>query len=50
MKSYTDIEQSKRLAECLPLVSVEPVIQYQYLLKKTPTYNASQAIIDLEKK
>ena len=41
MKSYTDIEQSKKLVECLP---------YQYLLKETPTYNASQAIIDLEKK
>jgi hypothetical protein len=24
-------------------------IEYQYILKKTPTYNASQAIINLEK-
>lgn len=41
MKSYTDIEQSKKLAE-LPLESVD--------WKKTTTYRISQAIIDLEKK
>ena len=42
MKAYTDIEQSKKLAEILPP-------EYIHLLKKTPTYNMSQAIINIEK-
>lgn len=29
---------------------VESKEQYQYLLEKTPTYNASRAITDLENK
>ena len=36
MKTYTDV--------------VETEEQYQYLLKKTPTYSASRAIINLENK
>lgn len=42
MKAYTDIEQSKKLVEILPS-------EYIHLLKKTSTYNMSQAIINIEK-
>lgn len=42
MKNYTSLKQSKRLAEILPIESVD--------WEKTTTYRVSQAIINLENK
>lgn len=43
MKSYTSLEQSKKLAKAIEEK------EYFNLLKETSTYNMSQAIINLEK-